>query len=58
MRSAVMPLENRREIARQPSAKIPTQPGRAPPQTNAPIPGARIFRDTWEVRKMTLTPQP
>ena len=45
--------ENRREIARQPSAK--NQPRRAA-ATNATVSGARIFRDNWEVRKNDADP--
>lgn len=48
--------ENRREIARQPSAKNQPRRAKCPAATNATVSGARIFRDNWEVRKNDADP--
>ena len=51
MRKRLDAPENRREIARQPSAKNQPRRAKCPAATNATVSGARIFRDNWEVRK-------
>ena len=56
MRKRLDAPENRREIARQPSAKNQPRRAKCPAATNATVSGARIFRDNWEVRKNDADP--
>ena len=56
MRKRLDAPENRREIARQPSAKNQPRQAKCPAATNATVSGARIFRDNWEVRKNDADP--